>query len=135
MRSVPLCVIAADEDHPRHVLLQEQIDILRFRNPTSRLSAQDRCEPLLGQRTPNHLGEGREDRVLQFWEHEAHQPGPLATELARSLVPQDVECRQHCLFGALGNPGSVVEYPRHRCLAHTDLAGYVGKSSCHFAIL
>ncbi len=79
------------------------------------------------ERAADDLGQGREDRVLQFGQHQADQPGPFAAQLGRALVTQDVQGRQDRFPGAAGNPGLAVQDPAHRGLADPDLLGHVGQ--------
>ncbi|GFN07753.1 hypothetical protein Smic_63090 [Streptomyces microflavus] len=70
-------VQAAREDHAGDLLLEEELDVVGLRDPALGLGAEHRGEPLLGEGAADHLGEGREDRVLQLGQDEPDQPGPL----------------------------------------------------------
>ena len=101
----------------------------RTRRPRSGCTA--RREALLRERAAHHLGEGREDRVLQLRQDEADEARPLAAELGRALVAQDVERGQDGLARGLGDAGLAVEHAADGRLAHADLLGHLGESSCH----
>ena len=88
---VGLRVEAAGEDHARHLLLEQQVDIVRLGHAPDRLRAQHRREPLLREGAADHLGEGREDRVLELWQDEPDKTGTFAAELGGPLVAQDIE--------------------------------------------
>ena len=131
VRRVGLGVQAAGEHDARHLLLEEQVDVVRLGHAADGLRAQDRREALLGEGAADHLGEGREDRVLELRQDEADEARALAAQLGRSLVAQDVERGQDRLAGRLGDAGLLVEDAADRRLAHPDLAGDVGQSVCH----
>ena len=92
---VALGVEPAGEDDPRDLLLEQQLDVVGLGDAAGGLGAQHRREALLRERSADHLGEGREDRVLQLGQHQPDEPGPLAAQLGRSLVAEHVERREH----------------------------------------
>ena len=77
VRGVLLVVEAAREDHAGDLLLEEELDVVGLRDAALGLRAEHRGEPLLGERAADHLGEGREDRVLQLRQDQSDQPRPL----------------------------------------------------------
>jgi len=119
--------VPAGEHHPGDVLLEQHADVIRFRQPAGRAGAQHGGEAPLRQRSADDLGQRREDRVLQFGQHQADQPGPFAAQLGRALIAEHVERRKDGLPGAGGDPGLAVEDPAHRGLADPDLLGDVGE--------
>ena len=135
VRGVLLGVQAAGEDDARHLLVEEQVDVGRLGEAADGARAQHRGEALLGEGAADDVGDGREDRVLQFRQHEADEPGPLAAQLRRTFVAEHVEGREHRLAGRLGDAGTLVEHSADRRLAHADVAGDLGKPSAHPAIL
>ena len=94
-----LRVEAACEHHAGNLLLEEQVDVVRLRDPAGGLRAQDRREALLGKCTADDLREGREDRVLELRQDEPDEPGALAAQLRRPLVAKHVERGQDRLAG------------------------------------
>ena len=52
---------------------------------------------VLRESAADRLGERREDRVLQFGQNEADEPGALAAQLGRALVAEHVEGGEHGL--------------------------------------
>src|SRR4029077_8717502 len=86
-------------------------------------------------RARHDLGEGWEDRVLELRQDEADESRPLAAKLRRTLVAEDVQRGQDRLPRRLGDTGLLVEDAADRSLAHTDLAGNIGQSIRHDAIL
>ena len=125
--SVLLGVHAAGEHDAGHLLVEQQVDVRRFGEPTDRARAQHRGEAVLGERSADDVGDRREDRVLQFGQDEPDEAGPLAAQLRRALVAEHVERREHRLAGRLGDPGTLVEHPADRRLADADVSSYLGK--------
>ena len=121
-----LSAVAAEEHHPGDVLVEQHADVVRLGQAARRPGAEHRGEAALRQCAADHLGQRREDRVLQFGQHQADQPGPLAAQLGRALVAENVQRGQHGFPGAVGDPGLAVEDPAHRGLAHSDLLGHAG---------
>jgi len=76
--SVALRVVAAGEDDPGDVLLQQHVHVVALGHPFGGTGAEHGREAALGQRPGDHLGEGREDWVGQLGQDQADQPGPLA---------------------------------------------------------
>ena len=103
------------------------------RQTAGRTRAQDGGEAALGETAADHLGERREDRVLQLGQHQADQPGPVTAQLGGAFVAQDVEGGQHRLPGRGRHSGLAVEDAADRRLAHPDLARYFRQSSRHVA--
>ena len=85
VRRIGLRVQAAGEDDTRHLLLEQQIDIVRLGHAPDRLGAQHRREPLLREGAADDLGEGREDRVLELWQDEPDKAGAFAAKLGRAV--------------------------------------------------
>ena len=135
VRRVGLRVEAAGEDDARDLLLEQQVDIVRLGDAADRLGAQHRREPLLREGAADHLGERREDGVLELRQDEADQAGTFAAQLGRPLVAQDVERRQDRLAGRLGHAGLLVEDAADGRLTDPDLACDLGESFGHVAIL
>ena len=77
----------------------------------------------------------REDRVLELGQHEADEARPLAAELRRPLVAQDVERGEDRLTRGVRDAGLAVEHAAHRRLADADLARHLGEPSCHAVML
>jgi hypothetical protein len=131
VRRVLLRVLATDEDHAGDLLLQEQLDVVRLGDAAGALRAEHRGVAVLGEPAADELAEGGEDRVLQLGQEQADQAGALAPQLARSLVSEHVERRQHGLTSRVAHAGLLVEHAAHRRLAHPDLLGHLGESSRH----
>ena len=68
-------------------------------------------KPALRKRAADDLGQRREYRVLQFREHQADQPGPLAAQLRGPLVAEHVEGGQHGFAGRVRDARPAVEDP------------------------
>ncbi|CPU64773.1 Uncharacterised protein [Mycobacteroides abscessus] len=126
-----LGVEAAREDHARHVLPQEQVDVLGLRHAARRAGAQHRGEPLLRERAPDDLGERREDGVDELREHEPYEAAALPAQLGRPLVAEHVERREHRVSRGLRDAGLPVEHAAHGGLADTDLGGDLRQTSRH----
>ena len=132
---VLLGIEPAGEHDARDLLLQEQVDVVGLRDPAGRLRAEHRREALLGEGAADHLGERREDRVLQLRQDESDKTGPLAAQLRRSFVAEDVEGGEDCLAGCLGDAGLAVQHSADGRLTDADLARDLGEPSGHAAIL
>ena len=128
---IGLGVEPAGEDDAGHLLLEEEIDVVRLGYAAHGLGTQDRGEALLCEGPGHDLGKGREDRVLEFGQDETDEARPFATQLGRSLVAQDVERRQDRLARLLRDAGLLVEDTADRGLTHPDLACDVGQSVRH----
>ena len=85
--------------------------------------------------TPMTSAKRGEDRVLELGQHEADEARPLAAQLGRALVAQDVERGEDRLARGVRDAGLAVEHAAHRRLAHADLARHLGESSCHAVML
>ena len=72
-----LVILAAGEDDPGHLLLEQHLDVLGLGHAGRRPRAEDRREPALRERSAHDLGKGREDRVLELRQHEADEPRAL----------------------------------------------------------
>ncbi len=94
---VGLGVQATHEDDARDLLLKQEVDVVRLGHSTAGLGAQDRREAALGKHDAHHLRERREDRVLELRQDQSHEPRPLAAQLRRPFVAQDIERREHGL--------------------------------------
>ena len=70
---VGLRVLAAGEDHPRDLALEQHLDVLGLRH-AARAGAEHGVEAPLCQRAGNHFGEGWEDRVLQLRDDQTDHP-------------------------------------------------------------
>ena len=64
-----------DEDDAGDVTVQQQLDVLVLGHATRTLRTQHGRIALLGQRRLDRLGEGREDRIVQFGDDEPDQAG------------------------------------------------------------
>ncbi len=131
VRRVALGIQSAGEHDARHLVLQQQLDVVGFGHAAGRLGAQQRRVALLRQGAPDHLGERREDGVLQLRQDQADESRSLATQLGRSLVAEDIESGQDRLARRLRDPGLVVEHPADGRLTHADLASHLCESSGH----
>ncbi len=131
VRRIGLRVQPAEEDHTGDLLLEQQLDVVRLGHAARGLRAEHRGEAPLRQGAADHLGEGGEDRVLQLRQDQADQSRALAAQLGRTLVAEHVQGGQHSAAGLVGDAGFAVEHPADRRLAHPDLLGHLGKSSCH----
>ena len=135
VRRVLLGVLAAGEHDPRHLLLQEEVDVVRLRDAARRHGAQHRRVAVLGEGAPDDLAEGGEDRVLQLGQEEPDEPRPFAAQFARPLVAEHVERGEHRGARARPHPRFVVEHPAHGGFADPDLARHIGETSRHGASL
>jgi hypothetical protein len=79
------------------------------------------------------LGERREDRVLEFGQDQADQPGALPAQLGGALVAEHVERGRDGRAGGVGHAGLAVQHPAHRRLADPGLLRDIRKSSWHGA--
>ena len=131
---IGLGVLAAGEHHPGHLALEQHVDVLGLGHAAG-AGAQHAVEPALRQRTTDHLGKSREDRVRQLRHDEADHPGPAATQLGRSLIADDVERGEHRIARRGRDPGLAVEDTADRRLADAGLLGDGGKMSRHVLIL
>ena len=61
------------EDDARDAAVEEQLDVLVLGDAAGGLRAQHRRVPVLGQQGLHHLGERREDRVLQLGDDQADE--------------------------------------------------------------
>ena len=129
VRRVLLGVQAAGEHDARHLLLEQQVDVVGLGDAAGGLGAQHRREALLGERPADDLGERREDRVLELGQHEPDEPGPFAAQLGRALVAEHVERGEHRLARRLGDAGLAVEDAADRRLADADLARHLCEPS------
>ena len=129
--------VTAGEHHARRVLVQQHVDVVGLGQPARSARAEHRGEAALRQRAADHLGQRGENGVLQFGQHEADEPGALAPQLARALVPEHVKRGEHRVPGAVGDARLAVEHPAHGGLAGPDLLRHVGhaagRSSRHAA--
>ena len=134
VRRVGLGVLAAGEDHPGHLPLEEHLHVLRLRRAAGP-GAQDRVEPALRKRPADDLRERREDRVLELGQHEPDHARPPHPQMRGPLVADHVESREDGGAGGVGDPRLAVEHAAHRRLADAGLLGYVCKISRHAAKL
>ena len=105
VRASAWAYMPAGEHDPRHLLLDQQVDVLRLGDPARVRVHSTGVKPVLGERATDDVGEGREDRVLQLGQDEPDEPGPLAAQLRRPLVAEHVERGEHRLAGGLRTPG------------------------------
>ena len=126
-----LRIQTAREDHPGNLVLEQHLDVVRFRDPGRRASAEDRRETALGERVGHDLGECRKDRVLQLREHEPDESRTCPAQPGRTLVAEDVERRQHELLRRLRHSGPLIEHATHRRLAHARVLSHLGKPPPH----
>ena len=125
VRGALLGVVTAGEHHPGDVLVEQHADVVGLRQAARRAGAQHRREAPLRQRPADHLGQRREDRVLQFGQHQADEPGAFTAQLGGPFVAEDVERGQHGLPGTGGHAGLAVEDPADRGLADPHLLGHL----------
>ena len=130
-----LGVQPSDEDDPRHLLLEEQVHVVRLGDSAGGLRAKDRCETALRQSPPDHFRERGEDRVLQLRQDETDEPGPLAPQLRGAFVAQYIQGCEDGLARRLGDSGLLVQHAADRGLAHADFSCHFRKSFRHAAIL
>ena len=81
MRGGLLGEVAAGEHHSRDMLVEQHADVVGFRQAAGRPgAAQHGGKASLRKRAADDLGQGREDRVLQFGQHQADQPDGFTDE-------------------------------------------------------
>lgn len=131
VRGVGLREQASGEDDSGHLLLEQEVDVVRLGDAALGLGAQDRRQPLLRERAADHLRERGEDGVLQFRQHEADQARALAPQLGGPLVSEHIERGEDGLPCRLGDTGLSVEDTADRRLADSHLLGHLSKSSRH----
>ena len=134
VRRVGFRVLSAREDHPRHLPLEQHLDVLGLRH-AARAGAEDRVEPALRKRAGDDLGERREDRVLQLGDDQADHPRPAHPKMRGPLVADHVERSQHGGTGRVGNAGLAVQDATDRRLADPGLLRDVCKPPRHAATL
>ena len=125
VRRLCLSVEPPCEHNARHLLLQQQLDIVRFGHTAHGPGTENGSEALLGKSTSNDLGEGRKDRILEFGQHQTHQSRLFPPQLGRALVAEDVKRGEDGFLGRLGYPWPLIEDPADRCLADPDLRRYI----------
>ena len=128
-------VRTAGEDHPGHLVVQQHLDVVTFGHAADRAGAQGGSETALRQRRGHHLGQRREDRVLQLGQHQADQPAAFAAQLGGTLVAQHVQGREHGRAGRLGHAAAAVEHPADGRLADAGLLRHLGETFGHGGIL
>ena len=101
---IGLGVEAAGEDDPRHLVLEQELDVLALGDPAGRERAEHRGIATLGERAADDVGEGGEDRVLELRQHQTNEPAALAPELRRPFIAEHVEGDEHRLPRRLGDP-------------------------------
>ena len=119
-------VQTGDEDDPGDLPVEQHVDVLVLGHPARGLGAQHRGVAVVGQRGLDHLGEGREDRIVQLRHDQPDQPGRVLPQPHRPLVTEHVQRRHDRPPRLGGDAGPVVEDPRDRRLAHPGLHGDVG---------
>ena len=134
VRRVRLGVLAAREDHAGDLALQQHVDVLGLGH-AARPRAQDGVEPALRERPADHLGERREDGVLQLGHHEPDHARAPHAQVGRALVADHVECSEHRRAGRVGDARLAVEHAADGRLADPGLLGYVCKISRHAATI
>ena len=103
VRRVGLGVLAAGEDHPRDLPLEQHLDVFRLGHAAG-ARAQHRVEPALRERPADDLGERREDRVLELRHDQPDHARAPHAQMGRPLVADHVERRQHGGAGRVGDP-------------------------------
>ncbi len=103
------------------MLVQQHVDVVGFRQAVRTARAQHRREAQLGQRTADHLGQGREDGVPQLGEDQADQPGAAAPQFGGTFVTEDVKRGEDCGAGSSGNARAAIEDATDRCFAYPYL--------------
>ncbi len=131
VRGILLGVHPPGENHPRHLLVEQQVDVGRLREPPDGARAQHRGEALLGERSADDVGDRGEDRVLQLGQDEPDESRPLPAQLCRSLVAEDIERGEDRLPCRLGDAWALIEHATDGRLAHADVPGNLGKPSAH----
>ncbi|MDH6610507.1 hypothetical protein M2164_006142 [Streptomyces sp. SAI-208] len=117
---------SGDEDDARHAPVDEHLRQLVLRGAARGLGGEDRGVALPGQRLADHLGQGREYRVLQLRGDQAHQALAALPQPHRALVAQHVERGQHGLAGGGGDTRLPVEDAADGRFAHPRLNSDVG---------
>ena len=128
---VGLRIESAGEQHAGDVLVEQHVDVVALAHPIGRPRAKHRGESALGEVARRHLGERREDRVLQLRQDQTDQPRSVAAQLGRPVVAEDIQRGEHRRAGRVGDAGLAVEHATDRRLADADVARYVGESPCH----
>ena len=126
-----LRVQAAGEDDARDLVLEQHVHVVRLGDAGRGARAQHRGEAALGERVGDHLGEGREDRVLQLGQHEPDEAGSLAAKLGRTLVAEHVEGGEDELLGRLRDAGLLVEDTADGRLADARVLRDLGQPARH----
>ena len=78
-------------------------------------------KPALRERSADHLGQSREDRVLQLGNDEPDHARAPDPQVGRPLVADHVERRQDGGAGGVGDPRLAVQDATDRRLADTGL--------------
>jgi hypothetical protein len=133
VRGVRLGVMAPGEHDSGDLLLQQHLHVVRLGQAAGRARTEHRGEPALRQRAADHLGQRREDRVLQLRQHQADQPGTFTAQLRRPLVSQHVQRGKDGRARPLGHAGFTVEHPADRGLTDPGLLRHFRKPSRHAA--
>lgn len=120
-----------DEDDAGHPAVHQHLGQLVLRGAAGCLGREDGRIALAGQRLPDDLGEGREDRVLQLRGDQPDQPGAALPQPHRALVAQHIEGGEHGLAGGGGDTGLPVENPADGGLADTRLCCDIGEPGGH----
>lgn len=128
---VGLGVQPTGEHDTGDLLLQEELDVVGLGDPALGLRTEHGGQPLLGERASDHLGEGREDRVLQLGQDQPDQPGALTAELRRALVAEHVQRGENGLPRGVGDAWLAVQHAADRGLADSYFLGNLSKSSRH----
>ena len=102
---------------------EEQVDVLGLADGSGGQGAEDRRVAALGQRAPDDVGEGGEDRILELGQHQPDEPAAVAAQLGRPFVAEDVERDEDRLAGRIGDPGLRVQDAADGGLADTGLLG------------
>ena len=131
---VRLRVLAAGEDHPRDLSVEEHLDVLGLRH-AARPRAEDRVEASLGERSGDDFREGREDRVLELGDDEADHPRAARAQVRRPVVADHIQRREDSRTRRFRHAWLPVEDTTHGRLAHSRLSGDVHEPSSHVAIL
>ena len=100
VRRVRLGVEPAGEDDSRHLVLEQQLEVVGLGGAADGARAEHRREALLRERPGDHLGERGEDRVLQLRQDKPDEPCALSAQLRRALVAEDVQRGQHGLLAS-----------------------------------
>jgi hypothetical protein len=107
--------------------------VLVLVHPPDVLAAEDLGVAVVGEDALGHLGDQREDRVVELGDHQADDPPAPGTQLDGALVTEQVHGQEDRFAGARRHPGTLVEDATHRRAAHAGTLGQLGEGHRHAA--